>query len=85
MCLSCAGARGCWCARWGSGKGVSITLGKLIGFCSETFNNINLVCLFHFQKTGTMVWSTVYDTDKVRGELRSVYLILPTVPNQLLM
>lgn len=62
-------ARGCLCARLRSGKGVSITLGKLIGFCSETFKNINLVSLFHFQKTGTMVWSTIYDTDKVRGEL----------------
>lgn len=84
MWLSRAGAQGCWCARWGSGKGVSITFGKLIGFCSETFKNINLICLFHFQKTRTMVWSTIYDTDKVRGELWSVYLILSTCPNQLL-
>jgi hypothetical protein len=61
MWLSRAGAQGFWCARWGSGKGVSITLGNL--------KNINLICLFHFQKTGTMVWSTIYDTDKVRGEL----------------
>lgn len=85
MLLSRAGAQGCWCARWGSGKGVSITLGKLSCFCSETFKNINLICLFHFQKTGTMVWSTIYDTEKVRGGLWSVYLILSKCLNQLLM
>jgi hypothetical protein len=85
MWLSRAGTQGCWCARWGTGKGISITLGKLIGFCSETFiKNINIVCLFHFQKTGTMVWSTIYDTDKVRGvELEVFILPSPVYPSQL--
>lgn len=70
MWLSRAGTQGCWCARWKSSKGISRTLGKLIGFCSETFiKSINIVCLFHFQKTGTMVWSTIYDVHKVRGEI----------------
>jgi hypothetical protein len=74
MWLSRAGAQGCWCARWGSGKGISRTLGTLLGFSSETFSkNINIICLFHFQKTGTMVWSTIYDVDKVRGEILSVH------------
>jgi hypothetical protein len=72
MWLSRAGTQG-WCAKWGSGKGISITLGKLIGFCSETsIKNINIICLFHFQKTGIMVWSTIYDLDKVRGEVLNV-------------
>lgn len=83
MWLSRAGAQGC-CARWGPGKGISITVGKLVDFCSETIiKNINIVCLFHFQKTGTMVWSTIYDTDKVRREnLKCVFypfLYIPSV------